>query len=144
MRKRFHFRRPFDKQHGKHTQALFKSPSHHRYHIHWSLPSYFTLKKFLLLTCQILGLLLDILAADENYPLLNRENLTIPIQMQLSEKRKTFCKFLAGFLKYSLKFKYFEKKIPSSLYLRNYRLGKCTHINLWNVLFQRTLRQAAW
>ena len=30
--------------------------------------------------------------------------------MQLSEKRKTFCKFLAGFLKYSLKFKYFEKK----------------------------------
>ena len=50
--------------------------------------------------------------------------------MQLSENPKTFCKFLAGFLKYSLKFKYFEKKIPSSLYLRNYRLGKCTHINL--------------
>ena len=53
---------------------------------------------------------MNALAADEKYPLLNKENLTIPIQMQLSEKRKTFCKFLAGFLKYSLKFKYFEKK----------------------------------
>ena len=47
----------------------------------------------------MLGLLLDTLAADEKYPVLNRDNLTIPIQMQLSEKQKTISQFSAAFLK---------------------------------------------
>ena len=46
------------------------------------------LEKSLLLTCQILGLLVNTLAADEKNPVLNRDNLTIPIQMQLSQKEK--------------------------------------------------------
>ena len=37
----------------------------------------------LFLTCQILELPVNTLAADENYPVLNRDNFTIPIQMQL-------------------------------------------------------------
>ena len=41
-------------------------------------------KKSSLLTCQILGLLFNTLAADKRYPVLNRDNFTIPIQMQLS------------------------------------------------------------
>ena len=39
------------------------------------------------------------LATDEKYPVLNRENLTIPIQMQLSQKQKTFSEFFYEFLK---------------------------------------------
>ena len=33
--KKSHLWEPFDKQHGKHAQALFKSASHHLYQIHW-------------------------------------------------------------------------------------------------------------
>ena len=50
------------------------------------------------------------MAADEKYPVLNRDSLTIPIQMHLSEKQKASYQFLAAFLKYLLNFKYFEKK----------------------------------
>ena len=42
------------------------------------------LKKSLLMTWKILGLLANTLAPDEKYPVLNRDNLTIPIQMHLS------------------------------------------------------------
>ena len=51
-------------------------------------------KTSLLLTCQILGLLLNTLAGDEMYPVLNRDNLTIPVQMQLSQQKKLFPNFL--------------------------------------------------
>ena len=47
----------------------------------------------LLLTCQILGLIVNTLAADEKYPVLNSDNLTIPIQMELSQKQKVFLNF---------------------------------------------------
>ena len=50
------------------------------------------------------------LPTDEKYPLLNTENLTIPIQMQLSQKKKTFSQFFASFLKSRLNFEYFENK----------------------------------
>ena len=60
------------------------------------------------LTCQILGLLANTFAADEKYPVLNRDNLTISIQIQLSQKQKTFSQFFAVFLKFTLNFKYFE------------------------------------
>ena len=61
------------------------------------------------MTCKILRLLVNTLAADEKYPVLNRDNLTIPIEMQLSQKQKTFSEFLAPFLKSILNFEYFEK-----------------------------------
>ena len=50
-------------------------------------------KKSPLLTCQILGLLINTLAADKRYSVLNRDNLTIPIQMQLSPQKKAFLYF---------------------------------------------------
>ena len=108
MSKKSRFRGCFDKQYGKRAQALLKSASQHLYHIHWSLPSQLSWKKSLLLTCQILGLLVNTLATDEKYPVLNRENLTIPIQMQLSQKQKPFSQFFAAFLKSRLNFKIFE------------------------------------
>ena len=57
-----------------------------------------------------MGLLVNTLASDENYPVLNRDNLIVPIQMKLSEKQKTFFEFFATFLKSTLNFKYFEKE----------------------------------
>ena len=69
------------------------------------------MEKSLLLTCQILRLLVNTLAAEEKCPVLNRENLTIPIQMQLSLNQKTFAQFFVAFLKSILNFNYFEKKM---------------------------------
>ena len=110
MSKKSRFRRPVDKQHGKPTETLLKSAWQHLYQIHWPLPSKLSWKKSLFFTCQILGLLLNILTANEKYPVLIRHNLTIPIQMQLSQKQKTFSQFLGAFLKSTINFKYFEEK----------------------------------
>ena len=110
MPKKSFFRGPFDKQHGKHAQALLKSASKHVYHIDRSQPRKLSLKKYLLVTCKIFGLLVNALAADEKYLVLHRDNLTIPIQMQLSKKEKTFSQFFPAFFKSGLNFKHFERK----------------------------------
>ena len=44
------------------------------------------------------------------YPVLIRKNLTIPIQMQLSQKQKVFSQFFRAFLKSRLNFEHYEKK----------------------------------
>ena len=50
------------------------------------------------------------MASDEKYPALNRDNLTIPIQMQMSQKQKKFSSFFAEVLKSKFNFEHFEKK----------------------------------
>ena len=110
MFKKSYFRGPFDKQHGKRAQALLKSVSQHLYHIHRSLSRKLSWKKSLLLTCQILGLLVNTLATEEKHLVLDTENLTIPIQMLLSQKRKSVSQFFAAFLKARLSFKYMGYK----------------------------------
>ena len=50
------------------------------------------------------------LTADDKHYLLNRDNLTQPIQMQLSQKPKTFSEFFFAFLKSILDFKHFQRK----------------------------------
>ena len=86
MSKKSYFRGCFDKQYGKRAQALLKSASETLYHIPRSLSRKLSWQNSLLYTSQILGLLVNTLAIDEKYPVLNGENLTIPIQMQLSQK----------------------------------------------------------
>ena len=131
MSKNSHFSWPFDKQQGTRAQSLFKSPSKHLYPIHWSLPSQLSWKKSLFFTCQILGLFVNILIADEKYNVLTRDNLTIPIQMQLSPKQKTFSQFFAEFFKSISNFIFFEKQDhPQILYFRNYNLQKRKQINV--------------
>ena len=49
------------------------------------------------------------MGADEKYPVLNRDKLTIPMQMQLTQKRK-ISEIFAVFLKCRLNSKYFERK----------------------------------
>ena len=134
MSKKSRLREPFDKQHGKRSESLLKSASEDLYYIHWSMPSQLSLKKSILLTCKILGLLLNTLVADEKYPVLNRENLTILIQMQLSKEQKTFSEFFFFFfalLKSILNYRHFQKnRRPSEiLYFRNYRLRKRSQRN---------------
>ena len=110
MSKKSSFRRPFEKEHGKRAEALFKSASVHFHSIDWSLKSQLSWKKSLLLVCHILGLLLNTLAANEKYPLLKRDNLATAIQMQLSQKEETFSLFSAAFLNSRWNFEQYEKK----------------------------------
>ena len=67
-------------------------------------------KKSRLLTCQILGLLRNTSAADEKYSVLNKDSLTIPIHMQLSQKQKTLSEFFTLFLKSRLNSNFIGKK----------------------------------
>ena len=61
--------------------------------------------------CKILGLFANTLTADDKYSLLKRENLTEPIQMQLSNKQKNFFRFFFGtFFKSRSNFEHLEKK----------------------------------
>ena len=60
--------------------------------------------------CKILRLFPNTLSDDGKYSLFNRDNLTQPIQMELSQKQKTFSGFFPAFFKSSLKFEHFQKK----------------------------------
>ena len=104
------FKGSFKKEHGKWAQILFKFAWQHLYHINWSLWRQLTFKKFLLVTCKISRLFPNTLSADGKYSLLNRDNLTQPIQMQLSPKQKTFSQFFCAFLQIYFKFWTFSKK----------------------------------
>ena len=50
----------------------------------------FSWKKFLLVICKVLRVFVNTLAADDKYSVLNRDNLLQDVQMQLTQKRKTF------------------------------------------------------
>ena len=53
------------------------------------------------------------LATDDKYSLLSRDNLTQPIQMQLSKEQKKISEFLFPFLKFRLNFVHFRNKDDS-------------------------------
>ena len=65
----------------------------------------------MLVLCKILGLFVNTLSEDDKYCLLYRDNLTQPIQILLSQKQKTFSEFFSPFLKSTLNFEHFQKKI---------------------------------
>ena len=58
--------------------------------------------------CKILGLFVNTLTADNKYSFLNRDNLTQPTQMQLSQKQKTFSQFFTAVLEFKLDFEHFQ------------------------------------
>ena len=104
------FKGSFKKQHGKCAQTLLKFAWQNLYHIYWSLWMQLSCKKSLLVTCKISRLFPNTLSADGKYFLLDRDNLTQPIQMQVFRKQRTFSRFFSTFLKSSLKFEHFFKK----------------------------------
>ena len=110
MSKKSRFKGTFGKQHDSWPQTLLKFASRHLYHIFWSLSRQSTCKKSLLVTSKISRLFPNTLKADGKYSLLNRQNLTQPIQMQVSQKQKYFSHFFSAFLKSSLNIEYFWKR----------------------------------
>ena len=50
------------------------------------------------------------LTADDQYSLLNRDNLTQPIRARLSEKQKAFFEFFLAFPKSTLNLEHLQKK----------------------------------
>ena len=97
MSKKSRFKGSFAKQHGKRAQTLLKFAWQNLYHIYWSLWRQLTFKKFLLVICKISRLFPNTLSADGKYSLLNRDNLTQEIHMQVSRKQKNFLIFFLDF-----------------------------------------------
>ena len=78
----------------------------------------FNCKKYLLVICKILRLFINTFSAVDKYSLPNREYLTQPLQVQLSQKQKTFPPFFSAFSKSKLKFEHFQKKDdPHSVFI---------------------------
>ena len=58
-----------------------------------------------------LRLFVNTLTDDDNYCLLYRDNLTQTIQILLSQKQQAFSQFFSPFLKSTLNFEHFQKKM---------------------------------
>ena len=70
------------------------------------------------MTRKILRLSFNTLTANDKYSLLNRDKLTQPIQMHLSQKEKHFAEYNRTFFKLTLNFHNFQKtNDPNSLYI---------------------------
>ena len=65
----------------------------------------------MLVLWKILRLFVNTLTDNDKYCLLYRDNLTQPIQILLSQKRKTFFQFFSAFLKSTLNFEHFQKAL---------------------------------
>ena len=59
---------------------------------------------------KILRLFVNTVTVNDKHYQLNRDNLRQPIQMQLSQKQKTFSEFFFAFLKSILNYKHLPKK----------------------------------
>ena len=110
MSKKTPFNWSFGNQHGKRDQILKKFASHHLYHIYWSMWMQLTWKKSLLVIWKTSRLFTNTLSWDSKHSLLNRDNLTLPIQMEVSRKQEIFSRIFPAFLKSDLNFEHFEKK----------------------------------
>ena len=55
-------------------------------------------------------MLINTLTVNHKHYVLNRDNLTLPIQMQLCQKQKAFSEFFFVFLKSKLNFQILTKK----------------------------------
>ena len=65
----------------------------------------------MLVLCNMLGLFVNTLSDKDEYCVLYRDNLTQAIQILLSQKQKTFSEFFSAFLKSTLNFEHFRKKM---------------------------------
>ena len=65
----------------------------------------------MLVLSKILRTFVNTLSEDDKYCLLYKDNLLQPIQILLSLKQKTFSEFFSAFLKSTLNFEHFQKKM---------------------------------
>ena len=87
MSKESSFKGPFEKQHGKRAQLLLKSEQQHCHHIYYHSESNWVWK-VVSVPWKLLRLLFNTMTVNQKYSLLNRDNLTQPIQILLSEQQK--------------------------------------------------------
>ena len=97
LSKKRSFRTHFDSQHVRESQALANSPSERFYHVVSSLSGKLISGMSPLVLGEILGMFVTKLTADEKYFVQDCQNLQLPIQMQLSEKKKLFLNFFFHF-----------------------------------------------
>ena len=110
LSKKRRFRTRFDSQHMKASQIVAKSPWERFYHLLLSFSGRFILKLSPLVLDEVLRVFVNTLTSHDKYRVQDYENSQLPIQMQLSEKRKTFPQFFVPFLESTSNFKCFEKK----------------------------------
>ena len=97
LSKKHRFRPPFISQYVKASQILAKSPWEHFNHVFSSFSTKLIWKMYPLLLGEIFGLFVNILTADDKYSVKIAINLQLPFQIQLRQKRETFCHFLLHF-----------------------------------------------
>ena len=97
----------------------------------------------MLVLCKILRLFVNTLTADDKYSVLNRDNLTQPIQILLCQKQKTFSQLFSAFLKSTLNFAHFQKKDdPHSRCISQITVSeKGDSVNVCKIPFKRSLPQ---
>ena len=71
---------------------------------------YILWKKYVLVIHKILRLFVNTLIVEDKHYLLNTDNLTQPIQMQLYQKQKTFSELFFSIFKMFIKLETFAKK----------------------------------
>ena len=98
----------FDSQHIKMSQKLPKSPWDNFFHVFSSFWEKLISQMSPRLFPEILGVFPNILTADGKLSVQDQENLPLPMQMLLSEKRKNFSQYFVPFLKSTSNFKHFE------------------------------------
>ena len=110
MSKKPCFRGSLDRQHGKWVETLLQSEWQHLYNIYKTLWREVQWKESFLVLHKILRLFVNTLTPDDKHYLLNRDNFTQRIQIQLTQKQKTFSEFLFAFLKSIINFNHLQKK----------------------------------
>ena len=109
MHKRSCFGKPFGSERVNESQKLLKSAEKHFYPTLSSFWANLSYKKSFLVISDILGLFVNTLTANYEYSRSDWENLPLRIQLQLSEKLKTFSQGFIAFLESKLNFEHFEK-----------------------------------
>ena len=109
LSKKRRFRTRFKYQHVKASQILVKSPWERFCHLFSSFSLKFIWKISPVVLGEVLVVFVNRLTADGKYPVQDCDYFQLPIQMQLSEKRKTFSQFFVPFLESTSNFKDFEK-----------------------------------
>ena len=95
--KKCRFRTPFDSQYVKASLERVKSASKNFYHIFSPVCEKLICKISPLVICEIIVWFRKTFTTNEKYLVRDCENLPSPIQMQLSQKRKTFLQFFFHF-----------------------------------------------
>ena len=108
LSKEWRFRTSFGIQHVKASQRLANSPSQRFYHVFSSFSGQLIWKMSPIVLGEILGVFVNTLTGDGKYLFQDFQNLSLHIQMQISEKLKIFSEFFVPFLESTSNFKHFE------------------------------------